>query len=148
MSVWLCDTTLVTHTQTHTQTRTLLYHLPGVGLLWSGQTNESLAVSVCVDCVEVKRVGETAAVKGNRATHLKFFEYTKSLYNCNHYMHMHSHYDTHQCPYHLHVVDQCLQQTKLVLTANTTNTAHKHHTTSTPTLSYIAQLTGGGLTDR
>ena len=70
MSVWLCDTTLVTHTQTHTQTRTLLYHLPGVGLLWSGQTNESLAVSVCVDCVEVKRMGETAAVKGNRATHL------------------------------------------------------------------------------
>ena len=63
MSVRLCDTTLVTQTYTHT----LLYHLPGVSLLWSGQTNESLAVSVCVDCVEVKGVGETAATQGEQS---------------------------------------------------------------------------------
>ena len=36
--------------------------------MWSKQ---SLDVSVCVDCVEVKGVGETAVVRGNRATQLK-----------------------------------------------------------------------------
>ena len=123
--------------------KTLLYHVPGVGLLWSGDINESLDVSVCADCVEVKGVGETAAVRGNRATHLKPFEYTESLYNCNHFTYMHSH-----CPYHLHVVDHV--EAELVLTANTTSTAHKHHPMDPPahcpTLRYLqeeASLRGG-----
>ena len=49
----------------------LLYHIPGVGLLCSGQANRPLDLSVCEDGAELKGVGETAAVRGNRATHLK-----------------------------------------------------------------------------
>ena len=88
-------------------------------------------------------MGETAAVRGNRATHLKPFEYTESQYNCNHFTYMHSH-----CPYHLHVVDHV--EAELVLTANTTSTAHKHHPMDPPahcpTLRYLqeeASLRGG-----
>ena len=55
----------------YTSTRALLYHIPGVGLLCSGQANRPLDVSVCADGAELKGVGETAAVRGNRATHLK-----------------------------------------------------------------------------
>ena len=81
-------------------------------------------------------MGETAAVKGNRATHLKPFEYTESLYNCNHYTGILT--MTHTCTHYLHVVDHCLQLAKLVLTANTAQ-----HTTTppTPTLSHNVSLT-------
>ena len=46
------------------------------------------------------------------------------------YVHTCTHTMTqYQCPYHLHVVDHCLQQAKLVLTAKTTSTAYKQRTT-------------------
>ena len=60
---------------------------------------------------------------------------------------MHSHQDTHQCPYHLHVVDHCLQQAKLVLSA-TPLALHTNTTPPTHTLPYIASLTRGGHTER
>ena len=42
---------------------------------------------------------------------------------------VHSHYDTHHCPHHLHVVDHCLKQAELVITANTHHTPHSHCST-------------------
>ena len=41
----------------------LLYHIPGVGLLCSGQARP-LDGTVCADCAELKGVRETAAVRG------------------------------------------------------------------------------------
>ena len=49
----------------------LLNHIPGVGRLSSGQANRPLDLSVCADGAELEGVGETAAVRGNRAAHLK-----------------------------------------------------------------------------
>ena len=48
----------------------LPYHILGVGLSGSVQARP-LDVLVCADSAELKGVGETAAVRGNRATHLK-----------------------------------------------------------------------------
>ena len=42
----------------------MLYHLPGVDLLWGAQTIISLDVSDCVGSAKVKQVGETAVVRG------------------------------------------------------------------------------------
>ena len=74
MVVWLCETSHARmHTHTHTHTHTLLHHLPGVGLLLGGSTDGPRDVSACVDCVKLKLMGETAAVRGNRATNLKLY---------------------------------------------------------------------------
>ena len=85
MAVWLWY--YVRYTPTYTHINALFHHLPGVGLLWTGPTNESPDVSVCVECVELKWVGEIAAVKRNRATHLKlcgssFEQPLYSTYTC------------------------------------------------------------------
>ena len=66
---WFGYVRLQTHTYTHIHT--LLHHLPGVGLLVGGQTDRPVDVSACVEFVKLMGVGETAALRGNRATHLK-----------------------------------------------------------------------------
>ena len=50
---------LQTHTYTHIHT------------LVGGQTDRPVDVSACVEFVKLMGVGETAALRGNRATHLK-----------------------------------------------------------------------------